>query len=41
MLFATNSGAREKMRLFQQEKQIRPADPERALIRLRDSDWLR
>jgi hypothetical protein len=25
MLVATNSGAREKMRLFQQEKQIRPS----------------
>jgi hypothetical protein len=41
MLFATNSGAREKMRLFQQEKQIRPAKPERALVRLGDSDRLR
>jgi hypothetical protein len=30
MLFATNSGAPEKMRLFRQEKQIRPAKPERA-----------
>jgi hypothetical protein len=30
MLFATDSGAREKMRLFQQEKQIRPLDSERA-----------
>jgi hypothetical protein len=30
MLFATNSGAREKMRLLQQEKQIRPVSPERA-----------
>jgi len=30
MLFATNSGAGEKMRLFQQEQQIRPANPERA-----------
>jgi hypothetical protein len=30
MLFATNSGAREKMRLFQQEKQVAGAIPERA-----------
>jgi hypothetical protein len=38
MLFATNSGAREKVGLVQQEKQIRAANPEGALIRLGDSD---